>query len=136
MNLSVHAIVFIGILLFFQTLLIIWSSRQGASAGIVFLTAFVPFVAIPLFLARNRARARDNHVAGALTYLTLIVTAFGFLFWYPKAMEDDIPWALIHTMLFFAFLGLANLVMAPFSKADRWQDEREGEGSRFLSSQK
>jgi hypothetical protein len=33
-------------------------------------------------------------------------------------MEDDIPWALIHTMQFFAFLGLANLTLAPFKDSD------------------
>ncbi len=115
-SVPIQALVFFGLLLFFQSVLIFWSFRRDASAAFIFLVALFPFVGVPVLLYRNRSRVRDNHIAGALTYLTLIVSAFVFLLWYPKAMEDDIPWALIHTMQFFSFLGLANLVMAPFKE--------------------
>ena len=110
----VNAYVFIGLLLFYQAALVFWSFRRNAPAGLVFLVALVPHAGVPYLLYRERSRVKDNHIAGALTYLMLVVTAFVFLFWYPDAMDDDVPWALIHTMLFFAFLGLANLILAPF----------------------
>jgi hypothetical protein len=115
-SISVQALVFFGLLLLFQSILIFWSFRRDASVAALFLVALFPFAGVPIFLYRNRSQVRDNHIAGALTYLVLIISAFVFLLWYPKAMEDDIPWALIHTMQFFSFLGLANLVMAPFGE--------------------
>ena len=115
-SVPIQGVVFFGLLLFFQSILIFWSFRRNASVASLFLVALFPFAGVPVLLYRNRSRIRDNHIAGALTYLTLIVSAFVFLLWYPKAMDDDIPWALIHTMQFFSFLGLANLVMAPFGE--------------------
>jgi hypothetical protein len=114
MNLSVHAIVFVVLLVVCQSLLTLWSFRRGGSVAVGCLVAFLPLVGVPYLLYRQRGGIQDNHIAGALTYLTLLVGAFAFLTWYPKAMEDDIPWALIHTMQFFAFLGLANLIFSPF----------------------
>jgi len=112
--LSIHAIVFIALVVVFQSSLTLWSFRRDGSAAVGLLVAFVPLAGIPWLLYRQRARLQDNHIAGAMTYLTLLVAAFVFLTWYPKAMDDDIPWALIHTMLFFGFLGLANLTLSPF----------------------
>jgi hypothetical protein len=135
--LSPHGLVFLGLLLFFQTVLIFWSWRHGGSAA-VFLVAFVPPAGVPWVLYRNRSRIKDNHIAGALTYLVLLVGAFAFLFLYPKAMDDEIPWTLIHTMQFFGFLGLANLVLSPAGDADEprgWittdkgEEEEEGPGA-------
>ena len=116
--LSIHGIIFIGILLFFQSVLIFWAWRTDGSAAIVFLVAFLPLAGLPWILYRHRTRIKDNHIAGATTYLLLFVGAFAFLLWYPKAMDDDIPWALIHTMQFFSFLGLANLVLSPTRESD------------------
>ena len=116
MTFTVQSGVYLGLFLFFQSILVFWSFRRDAPGLHVFLVALLPFVGVPLVLYRNRGRIHDNHVAGALTYLILMATTFAFILWYPKAMEDDIPWALIHTMQFFGFLGLANLVMAPFRR--------------------
>lgn len=131
--LSTHGLVFLGLLLLFQSVLIFWSWRRGGTAAAVFLVAFVPLAGVPWILYRTRSRIRDNHIAGAITYLLLLVGAFAFLFWYPKAMEDEIPWALIHTMQFFAFLGLANLILSPTRDAEEPQgwitaDKGEEEG--------
>jgi len=119
--LSIHGIVFLCLLLFFQSVLVFWLCRSSGSAAVVFLVAFVPLAGIPWALYRNRSRIKDNHIAGALTYLLLFVAAFAFLFWYPGAMEDDIPWALIHTMQFFGFLGLVNLILSPSREAEEPQ---------------
>jgi hypothetical protein len=130
--LSVHGIVFLSFLLIFQSVLIFWSFRLTGSAAVVFLVAFLPMAGVPLVLHRNRASIRDNHIAGAVTYVILFISVFAFLFWYPEAMEDDIPWTLIHTMQFFSFLGLVNLVLSPSSKVQEAQgwittDKEEGE---------
>ena len=114
MNLSVHAIVFISLLVSYQVALTAWSFRRDGSIAVGFLVAFIPLAGLPYLLHRQRSHLLDNHIAGAMTYLFLLIAVFVFLLWYPKAMDDDIPWALIHTMLFFAFLGLANLTLAPF----------------------
>lgn len=114
MNLSVHSVVFVVLLVVCQSLLTLWSFRRGGSVAVGFLVAFLPLVGVPYLLYRQRDAVQDNHIAGALTYLALLVGAFAFLTWYPRAMDDDIPWALIHTMQFFAFLGLMNLLFAPF----------------------
>jgi hypothetical protein len=132
--LSIHGIVFLSLLLFFQSVLIFWSYRLTGSTAAVFLVAFLPIVGVPQVLYRNRASIRDNHIAGAVTYLVLFVSVFAFLFWYPQAMEDDIPWALIHTMQFFSFLGLANLVLSPSRKVQEAQgwittDKEEAEAA-------
>jgi len=116
--LTIHGIIFLGILLFFQSILIFWAWRTDGSAAMVFLVGFLPPVGLPWILYRLRSRTKDNHIAGAVTYLLLFVGVFGFLLWYPRAMEDDIPWALIHTMQFFSFLGLANLVLSPTRESD------------------
>jgi len=118
MNLSVHAIVFISLLVLYQVVLTMWSFRRDGSIAVGCLVAFIPVAGLPYLLYRQRRQILDNHIAGALTYLFLFITVFVFLLWYPKAMEDDIPWALIHTMQFFAFLGLANLTLAPFKDPD------------------
>ena len=115
-SISIQALVFFGLLLFFQSILLFWSFRRDASVAALFLVALFPFAGVPILLYRNRSRIRDNHIAGALTYLILIVSAFVFMLWYPKAMEDDIPWTLIHTMQFFQFLGISNLVLAPLKR--------------------
>ncbi len=80
--------------------------------------AFIPLLGVPYLLYRHRRIMLDNHFAGALVYLVLLPCAFFFLLWYPKIMEEDIPWALIHTMQFFGFLGLANLVATPARQED------------------
>jgi hypothetical protein len=116
--LTIHGIIFLGILLFFQSILIFWAWRTDGSAAMVLLVGFLPPVGLSWILYRHRRRMKDNHIAGAVTYLLLLVGAFGFLLWYPRAMEDDIPWALIHTMQFFSFLGLANLVLSPTRESD------------------
>lgn len=113
-NLTVHAVVFLALLVFFQALLTLWSFRHDGSVSVGILVAFLPVIGVPWLLYRRRSQTQDNHIAGALTYLALIVAAFGFLFLYPKLMDDEIPWALIHTMQFFGFLGLANLILSPF----------------------
>jgi len=109
-----HGIVFFALLLLFQVALTVWGWRRGASTATIFLVAFLPFIGVPYLLHRQRHAVRDNHIAGALTYVVLLLGAFFFLLWYPGMMEDDIPWALIHTMQFFGFLGLANLLMSPY----------------------
>ena len=116
--LSPHGLVFLGLLVFFQCAVIVWSWRTDGSAGMVFLAGFVPLAGLPWILYRHRARMKDNHFAGAMTYLLLLVGVFAFLLWYPRAMDDDIPWTLIHTMQFFSFLGLANLVLSPTRGSD------------------
>jgi len=66
----------------------------------------LPALGLPLQLWQLRARLADNHVAGAVTYLALLVASFGF---FALAAADETPWMLIHTMSIFAFLGAANL---------------------------
>lgn len=103
---SLHLEIFLAVLTAFQIILAIWSYRRTNSILLAIMVAFLPLVGIPFLLYLERKRIRDNHVAGALTYLTLTVSALAFLFF----SREETPWALIHTMLFFAFLGMANLV--------------------------
>ena len=131
--LNVNSVVFIVLLVVFQILLTIWAWRQNRGSGVLVLAAFVPFIGIPWLLVRMRDVIRDNHIAGALTYVTLFIAPFPFIFYYPGWMDDVIPWALIHTMQFFGFLGLANLILTPLREkvdVDRiavWQEMAERE---------
>jgi len=111
--LTVNSIVFTALLVVFQILATVWAWRQGQGGPSLVLAAFLPFIGIPWILYRMRGTIRDNHIAGAMTYIILFIAIFPFLTLYPKWMDDDVPWALIHTMQFFAFLGLANLVLTP-----------------------
>jgi hypothetical protein len=131
--LNAHSVTFIVLLVLFQIFVTVWVWRQKRGTGTLVLSAFVPFVGIPWLLVRMRDVIRDNHIAGALTYVTLLIAVWPFIFWYPGWMEDDIPWALIHTMQFFGFLGLANLVLTPLREkidVDRqavWREMAERE---------
>lgn len=131
--LNVNSIVFIVLLVVFQILVTIWAWRQNRGSGVLALAAFAPFIGIPWLLIRMRDVIRDNHIAGALTYVTLLIAPFPFIFFYPGWMDDIIPWGLIHTMQFFGFLGLANLILTPLREkvdVDRmavWKEMAERE---------
>jgi len=102
-----HLPVFLAVIAAMQGLLTLWSYRASGSTPTTLLVALLPLVGLPYQLWQLRSRLVDNHVAGAITYLALVVACFGFYFGMPA---DETPWMLIHTMAIFAFLGTANLI--------------------------
>ncbi|HEY6000462.1 MAG TPA: hypothetical protein VI078_14330 [bacterium] len=90
-----------------QGLLMLWSQRVSGSTPTALLVGLLPLVGLPYLLWQLRSRLVDNHIAGAITYLALVVACFGFYFLEPA---DERPWMLIHTMAVFAFLGNANVI--------------------------
>jgi hypothetical protein len=68
---------------------------------------FMPPVGIPLSLWKMGDRVKDNQVAGALTYVGFYA-GIAFLTW--KLPVDEVPWAVIYTMIMFAFVGVLNLI--------------------------
>ena len=107
MNPELHLPLFLAFFVAQQGLLTLWSYRAGGSTPTALLVALIPLVGLPYQLRALRARLLDNHIAGALTYLALITSCFGFYLFMPA---DERPWMLIHTMALFAFLGTANLI--------------------------
>jgi hypothetical protein len=113
MSPELHLPVFLAGLVAMQGLLTLWSYRTSGSTPTALLVALLPPVGIPYQLWLVRARLHDNHIAGALTYLSLIAACLGFYFLMPP---DETPWMLIHTMAGFAFLGTANIVGTSLKK--------------------
>lgn len=107
MSPELHLPLFLSVFVIQQGLLTLWSYRTGGSAPTAMLVALVPPLGLPYQLRQLRPRIVDNHVAGAVTYLSLFACCFGFYF---KMPADETPWMLIHTMALFAFLGTANVV--------------------------
>jgi len=110
MNPEFHLPVFLASFAAMQGMLTLWSWRTGGSPPTALLVSLLPVVGLPYQLWQLRRRLVDNHVAGAITYLALIVAGFSFYLFYPA---DETPWTVIHTMAIFAFLGSANLVATP-----------------------
>jgi predicted membrane-bound mannosyltransferase len=106
MNPELNLPLFLAAVALLQGLIAFWSFRASASAPTTLLVALLPVIGLPYQLWQLRARLFDNHIAGAITYLVLLVAAFGFYFFMPA---DETPWMLIHTMSVFGFLGVANL---------------------------
>jgi hypothetical protein len=104
---ELHLPVFLAAIVSMQGLLTLWSYRASGSTSTALLVALLPLVGLPYQLWQLRLRLVDNHVAGAVTYLALVLSCFGFYF---KMPADETPWTLIHTMAIFAFLGTANLI--------------------------
>jgi hypothetical protein len=104
---ELHLPLFLSAFAVLQGVLTLWSYRVSGSAATALLVALVPLVGLPYQLWRLRPRVFDNHVAGAVTYLALLVTCLGFFFLSPA---DETPWMLIHTMTIFALLGTANII--------------------------
>ena len=102
--------VFLAAIVAMQGLLTLWSVRASGSTPTALLVGLLPLVGIPYQLWQLRARLVDNHIAGAITYLALVASCFGFYFFYLFTAADETPWMLIHTMAGFAFLGNANLI--------------------------
>jgi hypothetical protein len=98
---------FLAAVVLLQGALTLWAYRTSRSTPVALLVALLPVVGLPYQLWQLRARLVDNHLAGAITYLGLLVASWSFYLLKPA---DDIPWMLIHTMSVFAFLGLANVV--------------------------
>ena len=90
-----------------QGVLTLWSYRTSGSPPTAILVALLPVVGLPYHLWQLRARLVDNHIAGAITYLVLLVSSFAFYFLKPP---DETPWMLIFTMGVFAILATANLI--------------------------
>ncbi len=107
MSPELHLPIFLSAFVALQGLLTLWSFRASGSAPTALLVALLPVVGLPYQLWQLRSRLFDNHVAGAVTYLALIAACFGFFFLKPS---DETPWMLIHTMVIFAFLGMANVI--------------------------
>jgi len=107
MSPELHLPIFLSAFVVLQGLLTFWSYRVSGSVSTALLVALLPPVGIPYQLWQLRSRLFDNHIAGAITYLALITSCFGFYFLTPA---DETPWMLIHTMAIFAFLGTANVI--------------------------
>jgi len=104
---ELHLPLFLASFVALQGLLSLWAYRRSGSTPTALLVALLPLVGLPYLLWLLRSRLFDNHVAGAITYLALIISCFGFYFLTPA---DETPWMLIHTMAIFAFLGTANII--------------------------
>jgi len=107
MSPELHLPVFLTAFVALQALLAFWSYRASSSASTALLVALLPLVGLPYQLWLLRPRLFDNHIAGAITYLSLMTACFGF---YALMPADETPWMLIHTMAIFAFLGTANVI--------------------------
>lgn len=107
MSPELHLLVFFAAFVVMQSLLALWSYRASGSTPNALLVGLLPAVGLPYQLWQLRSRLVDNHIAGALTYLALMVACFGF---YALKPPDETPWMLIHTMAIFAFLGMANVL--------------------------
>ena len=107
MSPELHLPVFLAAVVAMQGLLTLWSLRASGSTPTALLVGLLPLIGLPYQLWQLRTRLVDNHIAGAVTYLALVASCFGFYFLMP---DDETPWMLIHTMAIFAFLGNANLI--------------------------
>lgn len=107
MSPELHLPVFLAAFVLMQGLLTLWALRVSGSTPNALLVALLPPVGLAYQLWLLRSRLVDNHVAGALTYLALVASCFGFYLLMPA---DETPWMLIHTMAIFAALGMANLI--------------------------
>jgi hypothetical protein len=107
MNPELHLPIFLAAFFTLQGLLTFWTYRTSGSAPTALLVALLPLIGLPYLLWQLRPRLFDNHIAGAITYLALITSCFGFYFLMPA---DETPWMLIHTMAIVSFLGTANVV--------------------------
>jgi len=107
MSPGLHLAIFLASFASMQAMLAAWSWRVTGSPPMALLVALLPPVGLPYQLWQLRRRLLDNHVAGAVTYLGLLVASFAFYFAYPA---DEVPWTVILTMAIFAFLGSANVV--------------------------
>ncbi len=107
MSPELHLPIFLAAFVALQVLLTVWSYRTGGSVPTALLVALLPPIGLPYQLWHLRSRLFDNHIAGTITYLSLITACFGFYFLTPA---DETPWMLIHTMAIFAFLGTANVI--------------------------
>ena len=112
--------IFLAILGLLQVMLVFWAHRRTAAAPITALVAFLPLIGLPYLLYRDRRRIRDNHIAGALTYLVLFVGAVAFLsVGDPALFVEDAegpPWSVIYTMQLFSFLGVLNLIATDYKE--------------------
>lgn len=107
MSPELHLPVFLAAIVLQQGLLTLWSYRTSGSTPTALLVALTPLIGLPYQLLQLRPRLVDNHIAGTVTYLSLLTACFGFYFGMPA---DETPWMLIHTMTIFAFFGTANLI--------------------------
>lgn len=106
MSPELHWPVYLSAAVVLQGMLTLWAYRASGSTPVAMLVALLPPLGLPYLLWTLRSRLLDNHLAGAVTYLVLLVAALVFTQAFP---EDETPWGLIYTMQVFAFLGVANL---------------------------
>lgn len=99
--------VLIGFFSLFQLVLTIWSFLKTRSYLLAVATLLVPFLGVPLSLYRLRETAKDNQVAGMVTYLCVIL---GIVFFLWKLPPDEVPWMAIFGMEFFAGLAVLNTI--------------------------
>jgi hypothetical protein len=99
--------ILLGVFALFQLVLTAWSFVRLRSILPALATLLFPFAGLPWTLWKLRDGAKDNQVAGIITYLGVILASAYFLW---KVPLDERPWMVIYTMQFFAGLGVLNII--------------------------
>ncbi len=99
--------VLIGVFLILQVVLAGWSFFRAGSLIAALSTFLIPFLGLPWSLFMLRGGLKDNQVAGAVTYLCVIIGIVVLIRFLPA---DERPWKVIFTMQFFAGLSVLNVI--------------------------